>query len=339
MITADLIEQMPKAELHVHIEGTLEPELCFDLAKRNNIEIDYSSVEELRAAYQFENLQEFLDIYYQGCNVLIEEQDFYDLTWAYLEKAHQQNVRHTEIFFDPQSHTTRGIPFERVVDSITHAMADAETKFGLTSGLIFCILRHMSIESALETVDEAINYRDHLIGIGLDSSEKGYPPRLYKEVFDRAREAGFKAVAHAGEEGPPDYVWEALDILKIDRLDHGNRCLEDDVLVARLAQEKMALTVCPLSNLSLGLVKDIAAHPLREMLFKDLKATLNSDDPAYFGGHVNANYIAVWEALNLNENHLYQLARNSFEAAFLEDQQKAAYIAELDTFAQENGWK
>ena len=336
MITPELIAKMPKAELHVHIEGTLEPELCFELAARNNITLDYASVEDLREAYQFQNLQDFLDIYYQGCNVLIEEQDFYDLTWAYLEKAHQQNIRHTEIFFDPQSHTSRGIPFERVVDSISHAMKDAEQKFGLTSGLIFWILRHMSIESALETVDEAIKLKDKLLGIGLDSSEKGFPPSLYTEVFARAREAGFKAVAHAGEEGPPEYIWEALDVLKIDRLDHGNRSLEDDKLVARLAEEQMALTVCPLSNLKLRNVDEMKNHPLKIMLDKGLKATVNSDDPAYFGGQVNANYIAVAEALNLSGQDVYTLARNSFEASFLEPLEQQTRIVELDQFAQEN---
>ncbi len=334
MITADLIDQMPKAELHVHIEGTLEPELCFELAARNNITLDYTSVEALRDAYKFQNLQDFLDIYYQGCNVLVEEQDFYDLTWAYLENAHQQNIRHTEIFFDPQSHTSRGIPFGTVVDSITHAMADAKDKFGLTSGLIFCILRHMSIDSALATVDEAVTHKDKLIGMGLDSSEQGFPPSLYKEVFDRAREAGFKLVAHAGEEGPPDYVWEALDILKIDRLDHGNRSLEDEALVRRLADGQMALTVCPLSNLKLNVVSDLRDHPLKTMLSKGLKATVNSDDPAYFGGQVNANYSAVAEALDLTRGELYQLARNSFEASFSGTERKAALVQELDAYFQ-----
>mgnify|MGYP003979945733 FL=1 len=338
MISPEIIEKMPKAELHLHIEGTMEPEMCFELAKRNHIELEYTSVDELRDAYQFKNLQDFLDIYYQGCKVLVEEQDFYDLTWAYLEKAYQQNVRHTEIFFDPQAHTTRGIPFKRVVDSITHAMEDAESKFGITSGLIFCILRHMDIESALATVDEAIKYKDQLLGIGLDSTEVGLPPNLYREVFKRAREAGFKAVAHAGEEGPPEYVWKALDILKIDRLDHGNRSLEDDRLVERLVEEQMALTVCPLSNLKLKIVNDMSEHPLKIMLDKGLKATVNSDDPAYFGGHINANYLAVSKALNLDANDLYTLARNSFEASFLSAELATTYISELDEFAKNNGW-
>jgi len=339
MISPEIIENMPKAELHVHIEGTMEPEMCFELAKRNHIELEYTSVDELRDAYQFNNLQDFLDIYYQGCKVLVEEQDFYDLTWAYLEKAHQQNIRHTEIFFDPQAHTTRGIPFKRVIDSITHAMEDAETKFGLSSHLIFCILRHMDIESALATVDEAIKYKDQLLGIGLDSTEVGLPPNLYREVFKRAREAGFKAVAHAGEEGPPEYVWEALDILKIDRLDHGNRSLEDDRLIERLVEEQMALTICPLSNLKLKVVNEMTQHPLKIMLDRGLKATVNSDDPAYFGGHINANYLAVSEALNLGANDLYTLARNSFEASFLSAEQVTTYLNELDEFAQINGWK
>ncbi len=343
MISRDIIAQIPKAELHVHIEGTLEAEQCFELARRNGVELAYGSVEELQSAYRFNDLQEFLDIYYQGANVLIEEQDFYDLTWAYLTKARTQNVLHTEMFFDPQTHTMRGIDMETVLNGITAAMAEAESSLDISSRLIFCILRHVDIDNALDTVAVAEYYKEHhidrLIGIGLDSSENGYPPNFYKDIFDRARAAGFIPVAHAGEEGPPEYVREALDILKIERLDHGNRSLEDDALVERLAQESMALTVCPLSNLNLKVVADMKNHPLRRMLDLGLKATVNSDDPAYFGGYINENYFAVAEALDLTEAHLYSLARNSFEASFIGEDQKATYIAKLDEFAASNGWQ
>ena len=340
MISRDIIAQMPKAELHVHIEGALEAELCFELARRNGVELAYGSVEELKSAYRFDNLQEFLDIYYQGAAVLIEERDFDDLMRAYLEKARSQNVLHTEIFFDPQSHTMRGVDMETVLNGLTAAMNKAETELGISSRLIFCILRHVDIDNAMDIVTIAEHYKEryapYLIGIGLDSSEAGFPPINYKGVFDRGRAAGFIPVAHAGEEGPAEYVRDALDILKIQRLDHGNRALEDDALVARLVAEQMALTVCPLSNLKLRVVDDMKRHPLRRMLEKGLKATVNSDDPAYFGGYINENYFAVAESLDLTEEHLYTLARNSFEASFIGENQKSSYIAKLDEFAREH---
>lgn len=332
-VPENFIAELPKAELHLHIEGTLEPELCFELAKRNNVALEYDTVDELRAAYRFENLQDFLDIYYQGANVLIEEQDYYDLTWAYLEKCQAQNVLHTEIFFDPQTHTSRGIPFDRVVSGIGRALDDAERQWGITSCLIFCILRHMDIESGLEIVEQALDHKDRLIGIGLDSSENGFPPSMFKDIFDKARAEGFLPVAHAGEEGPPGYVTEALDLLKIARLDHGNRSLEDEALVDRLAESQMALTVCPLSNLKLRVVNRLEDHPLKTMLTKGLKATVNSDDPAYFGGYMNENFQAVTTALNLSQEDLLQLSKNAFEASFIDDQRRDKLVAKLDSFA------
>ena len=332
--SSDFIRGLPKAELHVHIEGTLEPELCFELAARNGIGLDYESIDELRAAYRFGNLQDFLDIYYQGANVLIEERDFYDLTWAYLEKAHAQNVLHTEIFFDPQIHTGRGIPFDRVVSGIGQALDKAEAEWELTSELIFCILRHVDVKNGLETVEQAKDHKDRLIGIGLDSSEQGFPPSMFKDIFDNARNEGFLVCAHAGEEGPPEYVLEALDILKIDRLDHGNRSLEDEALVERLVAEKIALTVCPLSNLKLKGVDRMENHPLKIMLEKGLKATVNSDDPAYFGGYMNENFQAVAEALDLTEEHLITLSYNAFQASFIDDDAKQLLLKKLDRFAE-----
>ena len=330
------IEKLPKAELHVHIEGTLEPELMFALAERNGIALPYASVEALRAAYSFNNLQEFLDLYYQGAQVLITEQDFYDLTMAYLKRAHADCVLHTEIFFDPQTHTERGIAFETVIEGISAALSDAERDLGITSQLILCFLRHLSEEDAIATYDMALPYRDRIAGFGLDSSEKGHPPSKFERVFARARADGFKVVAHAGEEGPPEYVREALDLLKVDRIDHGNRALEDRALVERLARDAMPLTVCPLSNLSLAVVKDLADHPLRQMLRAGLVATLNSDDPAYFGGYVNQNFRQTQSALNLSRDELALLARNSLTASFASPQRKAALITELDAYLAAN---
>ncbi len=327
---ADFVAALPKAELHLHIEGTLEPELMFTIAERNGVPLPYASVEELRAAYEFSNLQDFLDIYYAGANALIEGRDFYDLTWAYLERVHAQNVRHVEIFFDPQTHTERGVPFAVVVDGIGRALDDAEAGLGISSRLIMCFLRHLDEAEALETLDAAMACRDRIAGVGLDSSERGNPPGKFREVFRRARAAGFTAVAHAGEEGPPDYVWEALNVLEVARIDHGNRALEDPDLVAELARRRVPLTVCPLSNLKLCVVDDITAHPLKRMLDLGLFVTVNSDDPAYFGGYVNENYIAVAEALGLSRAELAQLARNSFEASLLDTDAKSALIAELD---------
>ncbi len=330
---AAFIAALPKAELHLHIEGSLEPELMFELAQRNGVAIPFGSVEEVRAAYAFSNLQDFLDIYYQGMGVLHREQDFYDLTAAYLARAHADNVRHVEIFFDPQGHTERGIAFETVITGITRALDDAATSYGMTSRLILCFLRHLSEAEAEATLDDALPYLDRIDGVGLDSSEVGHPPAKFERVFARARGLGLKVVAHAGEEGPPEYVHEALDLLKVDRIDHGNRSLEDPALVARLAAEGMTLTVCPLSNLKLCVVGDIADHPLKTMLDAGLKATVNSDDPSYFGGYVNANYQAVADALDLSRDELLTLARNSFTGSFLDDADKAKHLAAIDAYA------
>ena len=328
--TAAFVAALPKAELHLHIEGTLEPELMFAIAARNNIGLPYASVEEVRAAYRFSSLQDFLDIYYAGANALLEMQDFYDLTWAYLERAFTQNVRHVEIFFDPQTHTGRGVAFASVVEGISRALDDAEARLGISSRLILCFLRHLDEAAALETLDEAMAYRDRIAGVGLDSSERGNPPGKFREVFRRARDAGFIAVAHAGEEGPAEYVREALDLLEVARIDHGNNALDDAGLVAELARRRIPLTVCPLSNVKLCVVDDIREHPLKRMLDLGLFVTVNSDDPAYFGGYVNENYIAVAEALGLTREELGQLARNSFEASLLDAEAKSALVAEVN---------
>jgi adenosine deaminase len=330
---AAFIAGLPKAELHLHIEGSLEPELMFTLAQRNAVAIPFASVEEVRAAYAFSNLQDFLDIYYQGMGVLQTEQDFFDLTAAYLARAHADAVRHVEIFFDPQGHTARGIAFGTVIAGITRALDDARARYGITSKLILCFLRHLSEAEAEATLDEALPYLDRIDGVGLDSSEVGHPPAKFERVFARARNLGLKIVAHAGEEGPPEYVHEALDLLKVDRIDHGNRSLEDPALVARLAAEGMTLTVCPLSNLKLCVVGDIADNPLKTMLDAGLKATVNSDDPSYFGGYVNANYRAVADALDLSKDELLTLARNSFTGSFLGDADKARHLAAIDAYA------
>lgn len=328
------IEGLPKVELHLHIEGSLEPELMFALAKRNGITIPFNSVEEVAAAYDFSNLQDFLDIYYQGMNVLQTEQDFYDLTWAYLTKMAAQNVRHVEIFFDPQGHTERGVAFATVMDGIARALDDGEEKLGITSHIIMCFLRHLSEESAFATLEDAMPYTDRIIGVGLDSSEVGHPPSKFARVFAKAREMDMLIVAHAGEEGPPEYVWEALDELHVNRIDHGNRSLEDDTLVRRLVKEEMPLTVCPLSNLKLCVVKDLKDHPLKKMLALGLKATINSDDPSYFGGYMNENYKAITHALELDRDALVTLARNSIDASFVDDGRKDALRAELDAYAE-----
>ena len=330
---AAFIAGLPKAELHLHIEGSLEPELMFALAQRNGVAIPFASVEAVRAAYDFSNLQDFLDIYYQGMGVLIAEQDFYELTAAYLARAHADNVRHVEIFFDPQGHTARGVAFETVLAGITRALDDAKAQHGISSKLILCFLRHLSEAEAEATLDEALPWLDRIDGVGLDSSEVGHPPSKFARVFARARALGLKIVAHAGEEGPPDYVHEALDLLKVDRIDHGNRSLEDAALVARLAAEGMTLTVCPLSNLKLCVVGDMTAHPLKAMLDAGLRATVNSDDPSYFGGYVNANYVAVADALDLSKADIVTLAHNSFAGSFLDDAEKAQHRAAIDAYA------
>ncbi|WP_436912820.1 adenosine deaminase [Acinetobacter schindleri] len=325
----ELIQAMPKAELHVHIEGTFEPELMFAIAQRNEIAIPYHSVEEVRQAYNFHNLQSFLDIYYAGANVLIYEQDFYDLAWAYFEKCAEDNVVHTEMFFDPQTHTDRGIAFETVLNGLQRACDDAAEKLGITSHLIMCFLRHLSEEAAFETLEQALPYKDQIIGVGLDSSEVGHPPSKFERVFAKAREAGFLIVAHAGEEGPAEYVWEALDLLKVNRIDHGVRSEEDPVLMQHLIAEKMPLTVCPLSNLKLCVVDDMQQHNIRRLLQQGVQVTVNSDDPSYFGGYMNDNFIAIAEALDLSNDELKQLAINSFEASFISEADKANWISKI----------
>ncbi len=327
------IDKLPKAELHLHIEGSLEPELMFALAQRNDVQIPFASVEEVQAAYNFSNLQDFLDIYYQGMGVLIEEQDFYDLTMAYLQRAKADNVRHVEIFFDPQGHTERGVAFATVINGINRALADGERNLGISYRLIMCFLRHLSEEDALATLEEAKPFLERIHGVGLDSSELGHPPGKFTNVFAQARDLGLKLVAHAGEEGPPEYVYEALDILKVDRIDHGNRALEDSALVKRLVDSGMCLTVCPLSNLKLCVVDDIHDHPLKRMLDHGLKATVNADDPSYFGGYVNDNYRTVAEALDLSKDELILLAQNSFIGSFLEDSDKQRHLAAVDAYA------
>lgn len=325
-----LVEAMPKAELHLHIEGSLEPELVFQLAERNGVQLSYPSVEALRAAYAFNNLQEFLDVYYAGMSVLLQEADFYDLTWAYLQRVYQDNVVHVEIFFDPQAHLERGIPLAVQIGGIRRALEQGQAELGISFRLILSFLRHLSEESALETLELARPFYDQLDGFGLDSSEQGHPPEKFARVFARCKELGFRITVHAGEEGPPEYVWQALDQLQVDRIDHGNRSMEDEALVARIAEAGLTLTVCPLSNLKLCVVQDLADHPILAMLDKGLKVTINSDDPAYFGGYVNDNYRALIQHLPLDRDHLYQLARNAFEGAWLSDEDKATYINELN---------
>ena len=326
------IQRLPKVELHLHIEGTLEPELMFALAQRNNVQLPFASVEAVRNAYQFSNLQSFLDIYYQGAQVLIKEQDFYDLTWAYLQRVAIQNVRHVEIFFDPQTHTERGIAFSTVINGITSALRDAEKKLHISSRLILCFLRHLSEESAMKTLEQALPFKDRIVAVGLDSSEMGHPPEKFERVFQRALAAGFKTVAHAGEEGPPGYIWQALDLLKVSRIDHGVRCLEAPGLVKRLVDEQIPLTVCPLSNVKLKVFPELAQHNLKEMLDSGLCVTLNSHDPAYFGGYMTENYMAIQQALNLNQIDLTQLAKNAVEASFLDEASKKDLLKELDKF-------
>jgi adenosine deaminase len=330
------VERIPKAELHIHIEGSLEPELMFELARRNRVKVSYKSVEDVRRAYEFKDLESFLQVYYQGMRVLITERDFYDLTWAYLSKAHSQNVRHSEMFFDPQAHTGRGIAFETVIDGIHRAMLDAEQRLGISSKLIMCFLRDLSEESAMATLEQALPFEDWIIAVGLDSAEVGHPPEKFTRVFDRARAEGFLTVAHAGEEGPPEYIWQALDRLKVSRIDHGDRCLEDPNLTARLAADRIPLTVCPLSNVKLRVFESIEKHPLKKLLDSGLCATVNSDDPAYFGGYVTENFLAAKKALGLDRDDISRLARNSFQAAFLGPDQKQIFLDELDNYSSGN---
>jgi adenosine deaminase len=327
-----LLRAMPKAELHIHIEGSLEPELIFALAKKNGIALAYPSVEALRAAYAFTDLQSFLDIYYAGASVLQDESDFEAMTMAYFGRAAADNVIHAEIFFDPQTHTERGVAIDVVIRGLSTACARAERELGVTSSLILCFLRHLSEAEAMQTLEAALPYREHFIGVGLDSSERGHPPEKFERVFARARELGLRRVAHAGEEGPPAYIESALDVLHAERIDHGVRCMESPALVARLAQEGVALTVCPLSNLKLRVFETLAGHNLAELLAAGLKATVNSDDPAYFGGYINDNFVEAFAALpQLGAAEAYRLARNSFEASFVSPERQQAMLARLDT--------
>jgi adenosine deaminase len=316
----------------MHLEGSLEPELMFEMARRNGVTLPYASVEAVRQAYVFGNLQSFLDIYYAGCRVLLREQDFYDLTWAYLARAAGQGVRHAEVFFDPQTHIDRGLAFGTVVTGIRRALLDGQQKLGVSTKLILCFLRHLSAEAAMETLRQALPYKDWIVAVGLDSSEVGYPPEIFRAVFDRAIEEGFLTVAHAGEEGPPEYIWQALDLLKVSRIDHGVRCMEDPRLVRRLATEQVPLTVCPLSNVKLGVFRSLAEHNLKKLLELGLCVTVNSDDPAYLGGYVAENFQAAQAELNLSRDDIHRLARNSFQASFLSPGEKRGFIQELDEF-------
>ncbi|MBU6950641.1 adenosine deaminase [Hahella sp. HN01] len=330
----DFLKGLPKAELHLHIEGSLEPELMFEIGRRNGVALPFANVEEVRAAYEFNNLQEFLDIYYQGAQVLLHEQDFYDMTFAYLQRCREQNVIHTEMFFDPQTHTDRGVDIGVVIRGLTRAMEDAEAQWGQSSKLILCFLRHLSEEAAMETLRQALPYKQHFVGVGLDSSEVGHPPEKFQRVFEQALNAGLLSVAHAGEEGPPEYIWQALDLLKVKRIDHGVRCIEDAALMQRLIDEQIPLTVCPLSNIKLCVFDSMSEHNILRLLEKGLKVTVNSDDPAYFGGYMNENFIAMQEALPMSKEQAAQLARNSFEASFLTSEEKVRLLARLDQYLQ-----
>jgi adenosine deaminase len=333
---ADFIRGLPKAELHLHIEGSLEPEQMFEFARRNRVALPFKSVEDVRAAYAFSNLQDFLDIYYQGAGVLLTEQDFHDLAIAYFRRVAADGARHVELFFDPQTHTDRGLPFSVAADGLLSGMADAKRTLDISSKLILCFLRHLDEDAAFATLKTAEPYLDRIVAVGLDSSEVGHPPSKFAGVYKAARERGLKLVAHAGEEGPPAYVWEALDILKVDRIDHGNRALEDPALVTRLAGSAMTLTVCPLSNLKLCVVDDLKAHPLKRMLELGLHATVNSDDPAYFGGYLAENWLATAEALGLSRAELATLARNSFTGSFLTPDEAAPQLAAIDAYIAAN---
>ena len=326
---AEYIQKIPKVELHLHIEGSLEPELMFALAKRNGIQLRFKDVEEVRKAYQFTNLQTFLDIYYEGAQVLLKEEDFYDLARAYLDKMRKENVRHVEPFFDPQTHTDRGVAFGTVIKGLRRAFVEAEEKYGITHKLIMCFLRHLDEASAEKTLDQALEYKSWITAVGLDSSEKGHPPSKFKNVFARARKEGFLTVAHAGEEGPPEYIWEALDLLKVSRIDHGVRALEDSRLVDRLVKEKVPLTVCPLSNIKLCVFPDLKLHNLKKLLDAGLCATINSDDPSYFGGYLTENFLATQKALSLSQAEIYRLAENAIQASFLDGSEKNKLLQEL----------
>lgn len=334
MTKNEFIAGLPKAELHLHIGGTFEPELMIAVASRNGKQLAYDSIEELKAAYRFNNLQEFLDLFHMGTSVLMKEQDYYDMTWAYMERVHADQVKHTEIFFDAQTHTERGISFDTVINGIKHALSDAESEFGITSCLIPSFLRHLGEEQAFVMFREAMQYRDWITAFGLASSELGHPPSKFKRVFDAVRAEGFPTLAHAGEEGPADYIWEALELLEIDRLDHGNRSIEDESLIEEIKKRDIALTLCPLSNLELKVIHDIKDHPVKVMMEKGLKVTVNSDDPAYFGGYINANFEAVAEAVDLSKDQLVELAVNSFQYSFLPEAEKDTHIQAVYAYAQ-----
>jgi adenosine deaminase len=336
MTIQSYIEGIPKAELHLHIEGTFEPELMFEIAHRNHVSIPYQSIEELKNAYNFNNLQGFLDIYYAGASVLLHQQDFYDLTWAYLTKVYEQNLIHTEIFFDPQTHTDRGVSFDTVIQGIHNALDDGQEKLGISSKIIMCFLRHLDEASAFDTLEQALPYKEWIVGVGLDSSEMGHPPSKFERVFSKARGEKFITVAHAGEEGPAAYVWEALNLLKVSRIDHGNRSLDDDQLIQHLAEKQMPLTVCPLSNLELKVVKNLKNHPLLQLMDAGLMVTINSDDPAYFGGYMNENYIQIASALNLSKKQITKLAKNSFKSSFLSKSEKEKLIHQVESYYQNN---
>lgn len=329
-----LARAIPKAELHLHIEGSLEPELIFALAQRNGVSLPYASVEALRAAYAFTDLQSFLDIYYAGASVLLHEADFYDMAWAYFERAQADHVIHAELFFDPQTHTERGVPMAAVIGGLSRACADAQQKLGISAALILCFLRHLSEAEAFDTLEAALPHRAHFIGVGLDSSELGHPPEKFERVFARARELGLHVVAHAGEEGPPEYMWQAIDLLKVERIDHGVACLQDPLLVAELAHTRLPLTVCPLSNLKLCVVTDLREHPLKRMLDAGLCVTINSDDPAYFGGYMNANFVQTVNALGLTHDEVVALANNSFEASFIDADRRRVCLQQVKAAAQ-----
>ncbi|ADG93115.1 adenosine deaminase [Arcobacter nitrofigilis DSM 7299] len=330
----EFIKKIPKAELHLHIEGSLEPELMFELAKRNNIKIPYNSVEEVRAAYDFTNLQSFLDIYYSGANVLLHKKDFYDLTWAYILKCVQNSIIHTEIFFDPQTHTQRGVSFDTIILGISQALEDAKEKFGITSNIIMCFLRHLSQEEALKTFEESLPFKDKIIGVGLDSSELGHPPSKFKEVFKKAKDAGFKLVAHAGEEADYSYIYEALDLLDIQRIDHGVQAVHSKELMERLKKEQTPLTVCPNSNIELKVFENYKQHNVKQLLDYGLNVTINSDDPAYFKGYLNDNFINLYENIDLTKEDIIKLVRNSFNSSFISDELKKEYLIKLDNFLE-----
>ena len=326
----NFINKSPKAELHLHIEGSLEPELMFKLSKRNKIEIPFKSVEEIKAAYDFTNLDSFLKIYYEGSNVLINEEDFFDLTWEYILRCKQDNIVHTEIFFDPQSHLPRGVSFDTVISGIDKALKKAHKDFGITSKIIMCFLRHLDEDQCFDVLKQACNYKDKIIGVGLDSSEKGNPPTKFKKLFDQALKEGFLTVAHAGEEGPPEYIWDSLNLLKVKRIDHGVQCLKDEKLVDKLSKEQIPLTVCPLSNVKLCVFDKLESHNLKRMMEKGLRVMVNSDDPAYFGGYLNKNLIETSKALNLQIDDVKELIENSFKSSFLNEESKNNWLSKID---------